>query len=157
MLSCPSITRAYNKVGAVKAWRSLAGPTNPEDAKSSDPSSLRALFGTDGTKNAVHGSDSFASALREVNFCFKSDTNAAEGVPVGGKQTGNGFEREERTLALLKPGVSELHAGEGSERVWPTHGLAGQSDEWSGSRRARPEPIAHTCCGEKSTVFCDDT
>lgn len=144
-------------MGAVKAWRSLAGPTNPKDAKNSDPSSLRALHGTDGTKNAVHGSDSFASALREVNFCFKSDTDAAGSVPVGGERSGNGFEREERTLALLKPGVSELHAGEGGVIFRPTHGLADQSDRWSGSGRACPETIAYTCCGEKSSVFCDDT
>ena len=32
--------------------------------------SLRALYGTDGTKNATHGSDSPASAAREIRFFF---------------------------------------------------------------------------------------
>ena len=33
-------------------------------------SSLRALFGTDGQRNAVHGSDSTNSAVREIHFFF---------------------------------------------------------------------------------------
>lgn len=112
-------------------------------------SPCRALYGTDGTKNAVHGSDSFASALREVNFCFKpavsqsaaatasaeltSEGEGKEGnkgeAPTGGRgaEKGDngacgggidiggynldGFAAEEKTLALLKPGVSELHLG----------------------------------------------
>ena len=32
--------------------------------------SIRALFGTDGTKNAVHGSDSIVSAEREITLLF---------------------------------------------------------------------------------------
>ena len=44
--------------GAVKGWREFIGPTNSATAKAEAPGSLRALFGTDGTKNAVHGSDS---------------------------------------------------------------------------------------------------
>ena len=43
---------------AVDKWRQLIGPTNTLKAKEEAPHSLRALFGTDGTKNAVHGSDS---------------------------------------------------------------------------------------------------
>jgi nucleoside-diphosphate kinase len=43
---------------AIQKWRDFIGPTNTEKARSEAPNSLRALFGTDGTKNAVHGSDS---------------------------------------------------------------------------------------------------
>jgi nucleoside diphosphate kinase len=46
------------KDNAVEEWRKLIGPTNTEVAKRDAPNSLRAIFGTDGTKNAVHGSDS---------------------------------------------------------------------------------------------------
>ena len=35
-----------------------------------DHLSLRALFGTDNQKNAVHGSDSTNSAVREIHFFF---------------------------------------------------------------------------------------
>ena len=44
--------------GAISGWREFIGPTNSEVAKAQKPGSLRAIFGTDGTKNAVHGSDS---------------------------------------------------------------------------------------------------
>ena len=33
--------------------------------------SIRALFGTDTTRNACHGSDSEASAARELNLVFE--------------------------------------------------------------------------------------
>lgn len=48
--------------GAIAGWRNYIGPTNSLQAKSEKPQSLRAMFGTDGTKNAVHGSDSIESA-----------------------------------------------------------------------------------------------
>lgn len=43
---------------AVNKWRKLIGPTNSETARKEAPNSIRALYGTDGSKNAVHGSDS---------------------------------------------------------------------------------------------------
>ena len=46
---------------AVTRWRHTIGPTNTQVAKSERPDSIRALFGTDSTKNAVHGSDSIGS------------------------------------------------------------------------------------------------
>lgn len=55
---------------AVKAWRDFIGPTNCETARKTHPKSIRALFGSDGTKNAVHGSDALTSATRELNFIF---------------------------------------------------------------------------------------
>ena len=44
------------------------GPTSPIVARSDAPESIRAKFGNEGTQNAVHGSDSAASATRELNF-----------------------------------------------------------------------------------------
>jgi nucleoside-diphosphate kinase len=57
-------------VGAIQAWRDLIGPTNSEVAREKAPGSVRALFGKDGTENSVHGSDSAASAARELAFIF---------------------------------------------------------------------------------------
>ena len=51
----------------------MIGPTNTQKAKEEAPGSLRALFGTDGTKNAVHGSDSVGSMKRETSFFFESN------------------------------------------------------------------------------------
>lgn len=42
----------------------------PPSSPSLFPISLRALYGTDGTENATHGSDSPASAAREIKFFF---------------------------------------------------------------------------------------
>ena len=58
---------------AILAWRQFIGPTNTQKAKQEAPNSIRGLFGTDGTRNAVHGSDSTESAERELNFWFGSE------------------------------------------------------------------------------------
>ena len=50
------------KVNGIQGWRNFIGPTNTQKAKEEKPNSIRAIFGTDGTKNAVHGSDSIQSA-----------------------------------------------------------------------------------------------
>jgi nucleoside-diphosphate kinase len=58
---------------AIDKWRALIGPTNTQKAKQEAPESLRALFGTDGTMNAVHGSDSVGSVKREIGFWFEGE------------------------------------------------------------------------------------
>ena len=55
---------------AIQKWRQFIGPTNTEVARREAPKSLRAQFGTDGTKNCCHGSDSSVSARREIDFFF---------------------------------------------------------------------------------------
>ena len=44
--------------GAITKWRDLLGPTNCHIARMEAPDSIRAIFGSDGVKNACHGSDS---------------------------------------------------------------------------------------------------
>lgn len=51
---------------AVSVWRKVLGPTDSGVARKDAAQSLRAQFGTDGTKNAGHGSDSLASAARVI-------------------------------------------------------------------------------------------
>jgi len=43
--------------------------------------SLRAIYGTDDQRNALHGSDSFSSAEREIRFFFPD--SIIEPVPTG--------------------------------------------------------------------------
>lgn len=43
---------------SIQGWRDFIGPTNTQKAQQEAPRSIRAVYGTDGTKNAVHGSDS---------------------------------------------------------------------------------------------------
>ena len=61
--------------GAIKKWRSQIGPTNSNVAREQAPNSIRAMFGTDGTMNACHGSDAIASAKRELDFFFGPTTS----------------------------------------------------------------------------------
>ncbi|KAL3148410.1 50S ribosomal protein L3 [Trebouxia sp. C0009 RCD-2024] len=70
MTSGPVYALVLAKQNAIKEWRSLMGPTNSNTARAEKPKSLRALYGTDGTQNATHGSDSPASAAREIRFFF---------------------------------------------------------------------------------------
>eukprot|EP00128_Syssomonas_multiformis_P000034 Colp12_sorted_trinity150504_noHs@5425 len=68
--SGPVTALVLAKENAIADWRELIGPTDPNKAKVSHPKSIRALFGTNGQRNAVHGSDSTQSAAREILFMF---------------------------------------------------------------------------------------
>jgi nucleoside-diphosphate kinase len=54
----------------ITKWRKFIGPTNSQKAREEAPTSLRALYGEDGTKNACHGSDAPSSAEREIGLVF---------------------------------------------------------------------------------------
>ncbi|KAJ9514602.1 hypothetical protein QJQ45_016351 [Haematococcus lacustris] len=72
MTSGPVWALVLAKKDAIKAWRSLMGPTNCDTARKEAPRSLRAIYGTNGTYNATHGSDAPGSARREIKFFFPS-------------------------------------------------------------------------------------
>ena len=74
MASGPIVCLCLAKTDAIKDWRALMGPTNTQSAKETAPFSLRARFGTVGTQNATHGSDSPQSATRELKFHFPNLT-----------------------------------------------------------------------------------
>ena len=46
------------------------GPTDPEEAKNTNPDSLRALFGSSALENALHGSSDKEHALEEIKQVF---------------------------------------------------------------------------------------
>jgi nucleoside-diphosphate kinase len=69
MLSGPVTLLALEKPNAIKAWRDLMGATDPAQA---DEGTIRKEFGTSKGNNATHGSDSPASAARELAFFFPS-------------------------------------------------------------------------------------
>jgi adenylate kinase len=70
MTSGECIALALRKANAVADWRTLIGPTSALRAKEQAPDSIRARFGTDNTKNAVHGSASIPEALAELSYFF---------------------------------------------------------------------------------------
>lgn len=70
MSSGPLVALALTKPAAVKAWRALAGPTDPVVARRERPRSLRALYGSDALRNGLHASASPEAAARELRFFF---------------------------------------------------------------------------------------
>merc|ERR1711994_1183686 len=70
MTSGSIVAMKLERENAIKTWRTVMGPTNFEVAKEQAPDSVRALYATNMTKNASHGSDSVESAKRELDFFF---------------------------------------------------------------------------------------
>ena len=67
MSSGPAVILALEGADAIARWRELIGPTNPADAPEG---TIRKLYATNVERNAVHGSDSPASADEEISFFF---------------------------------------------------------------------------------------
>jgi nucleoside-diphosphate kinase len=65
MSSGPCLPMVLRGEGAIERYRALMGSTDPRKAA---PNTLRALFGTDVERNAVHGSDAPATAASELEF-----------------------------------------------------------------------------------------
>ncbi len=64
------IVMVLAKPDAIQEWRNLIGHTNPSRAREEDPTTLRARYGHDQTRNALHGSDHYHTAEREIRFMF---------------------------------------------------------------------------------------
>lgn len=67
MSSGPIVAAILEKDNAVEDFRKLIGNTDPKKA---DPGTIRALYATDISANAIHGSDSNENAEIEGNFFF---------------------------------------------------------------------------------------
>jgi nucleoside-diphosphate kinase len=65
--SGPVVVAKISGEQAITAWRTLMGPTDPIDAA---PGSIRGDFATLIGENIAHGSDSAASAERELGLFF---------------------------------------------------------------------------------------
>nr|XP_020478160.1 nucleoside diphosphate kinase homolog 5 isoform X2 [Monopterus albus] len=70
MSSGPIVALSLARDNAVAHWKSIIGPVNSTKARESHPECLRAKYGTSDLKNALHGSDSFHAAEREIKFMF---------------------------------------------------------------------------------------
>ena len=67
MTSGPVVVQALEGNGAILKNRDLMGATNPKEAEAG---TIRADFASSIDANAVHGSDSAASAEREIAYFF---------------------------------------------------------------------------------------
>lgn len=69
MSSGPCVPMVFEGEGAISKVRDIIGCTNPAEAEAG---TVRAIYGTDVGKNAVHASDSKESADYEIPFFFSS-------------------------------------------------------------------------------------
>lgn len=67
MTSGPVLVAALEREDAVARLRATMGAT---DSQKAEAGTVRAKFGTDIERNAIHGSDSPENAAREVSFFF---------------------------------------------------------------------------------------
>ncbi len=67
MTSGPCVVMAIEGENAVARYRELMGAT---DSKKAVPGTIRAQFGTDIERNAVHGSDAAETARFELSYFF---------------------------------------------------------------------------------------
>lgn len=70
MTSGPIVVQVLEGVDAIRRNRELMGCTDPTKAQAG---TIRADHASSVTENAVHGSDSPASAAREIEFFFRNE------------------------------------------------------------------------------------
>jgi nucleoside-diphosphate kinase len=68
MTSGPIVLQVLEGENAIARNREVMGATNPVDAA---PGTIRKDFAVNLQRNSVHGSDSSATAKREIALCFK--------------------------------------------------------------------------------------
>jgi len=74
--SSPIIAAVFEGEGAVEVIRKAMGTTDPIKAETG---TIRADFGLDIERNAVHGSDSVETAEKEIKLFFSEDEIFSEG------------------------------------------------------------------------------
>jgi len=70
MTTGPCIALEVRQENAVKSFRDLVGPADPEIAKNLRPNTIRARFGLDKVKNAVHCTDLPEDGTLESEYFF---------------------------------------------------------------------------------------
>ncbi|TGE34091.1 nucleoside-diphosphate kinase [Desulfosporosinus sp. Sb-LF] len=70
IMSSPVVAMVWQGKNVVALARELMGATNPASA---NPGSIRGSYAMDISRNVIHGSDSVASAEREIALYFKPE------------------------------------------------------------------------------------
>nr|NP_001155162.1 uncharacterized protein LOC100176380 [Ciona intestinalis]BAH59279.1 radial spoke protein NDK/DM44 [Ciona intestinalis] len=91
--SGPVIAMEIVGSGVVQKWLEMLGPSDPSEARTSNPKSIRAMFGTDELKNTAHGSINATAAAKELEFFFPSSGAAFVGTA----------KYENSTCCVIKP------------------------------------------------------
>lgn len=70
IMSSPVVAMVWEGKNVVAIARELMGSTNPASA---NPGTIRGAYGMDISRNVIHGSDSVASAEREIALYFQPE------------------------------------------------------------------------------------
>ncbi|XP_075911785.1 nucleoside diphosphate kinase B-like isoform X2 [Petromyzon marinus] len=70
MHSGPVVAMVWQGANAVKTARKMLGETKPDD---SNPGTIRGDFAVQVGRNIIHGSDSVASAEKEISLWFTAE------------------------------------------------------------------------------------
>ena len=70
LTSGSSLVMCLQRENAVKKLLDILGPEDPVIARSLDPFLLRGCYGVDPVHNAIHGSESYSSAISEMKMLF---------------------------------------------------------------------------------------
>ncbi|KAM5187306.1 thioredoxin domain-containing protein 3 [Callospermophilus lateralis] len=71
----PSLVMVLTRWNAIAEWRRLIGTVDPEEARLLSPESIRARFGINILKNAVHGASNTLEASEAISRVFGDDEN----------------------------------------------------------------------------------
>ena len=71
MSNGPCVALEIRQENAVSSFRAFVGPHDPEIAKHLKPDTLRAKFGHDRVRNAVHCTDMPEDGVLEVKYFFE--------------------------------------------------------------------------------------
>ena len=99
LISDVSIGIELLKDNGLDDMQSLIGPENSLAAKNQAPNSIRALFGKDNLRNAIHASESAEYAVRESDFFFN------QGMCKGKKNCPTSAILTNCSLLLIKPHI----------------------------------------------------
>ncbi|KAK7169547.1 hypothetical protein R3I93_005505 [Phoxinus phoxinus] len=109
------ISKMEDREDVIPAWREFIGPPDVEEARTQQPESLRAQYGTETLSNALHGSSDSEQASRELAFFFPNFRMAMAGS--GSERAGPEQGHVERTLALIRPDAARENREEILARI----------------------------------------
>jgi len=108
MASGELVALKLEKKNAIRAWRVLMGPADFKVAQKQNPRSIRALYGSSTSMNAVHGSDSIRSAARGLAFFFPQQETVAWIKPEALSGRGAARRRNEIMQRIVDEGFTLL-------------------------------------------------
>ncbi|XP_028393484.1 thioredoxin domain-containing protein 3 homolog isoform X2 [Dendronephthya gigantea] len=128
MSSGQSTVLLLEREDAVTGWRAMMGPTDPEEAREKAPDSIRAVFGKDICRNAVHGASNLDKAGQVIDELFPEVELLPNGKTIVSPQIptseGNALsENQERDQNNLQDGETQ-----GTEEGAADGGVQGEKD-----------------------------